>query len=151
MVYVIRTRELRHVFKGRILWTLKRENATMRTHRVSAPLLFQPSSERSKKVTEPTNKFTELLGKLRTPEEGMELDSIYDDLTREYTSLYEGSQAATTRRDKEIEKLKEENGALKSSNYDLLMSVGGQEQIQITDTNDEDKAPTIDSLFTRKK
>jgi hypothetical protein len=93
-------------------------------------------------------RFHDLVGRLQNPGEDGEPDpTIFDDLTAEYDTLFEGSQNKTQELSEKIAQVNGEVSRLKSANYDLLTQVGGQDATDPIGESEEDNTVTIDSLF----
>jgi pheromone shutdown protein TraB len=98
-------------------------------------------------------RFHELMGQMREPGEDGLPESIYDDLTSEYDTLFDGSSTTIADRDAVIAARDEEITRLKSKNYDLLVNVSGGASSATVEgelDNENTSEPTIESLFERK-
>ena len=91
----------------------------------------------------------ELLDKLRNPGEDGIPDTIYDDIAGTYNHAVETRDAKISETEKALQEREAEISALKSANYDLMMSTavekdeGGDE----SETEPEDSPSGIDDLF----
>lgn len=98
------------------------------------------------------SRFDELMNAIRNPGDDGVPDTIYDDLTAEYNTAFEGYTENSREKDETIAHLNGEVSRLKSANYDLLTKVQTGSPIDSSDVGDngDDEVPTIESLFKRK-
>lgn len=96
------------------------------------------------------SRFHDLINGLREPDENGVPETIYDDLTREYDTAFEGFTAKTNSLTSQISEKEAEISRLKSINFDLLMSTGTGNEPEDGSDNNEDKAISFDDLFTKK-
>lgn len=100
------------------------------------------------------SRFDELMNAIRNPGDDGVPDTIYDDLTAEYNTVFEGYTENSKEKDEQIAHLNGEVSRLKSANYDLLTKVQSGSPIEPSgagDEGDNDEPVTINSLFTKRK
>ena len=92
--------------------------------------------------------FDELLAKLRDPGEDGAPETIYDDIAATYSHAIETRDAKISEQEKAVLEREAEISALKSANYDLMMSTSsGDDESSDDDDTGEDDPAGVDDLF----